>query len=129
MFKVNLFLVSIVLLIFMPGVTIAQESNNKTFIIKENSNHIDIRPYITAIEKADFNCYHLSKTRRVLTFDSGVSVELFSISEMLLNNVKINRNCVVDESQINNKQAPIYHLDKSGIIAERHDEGSSYQKH
>jgi hypothetical protein len=106
----------------------AQEKNNSTFIVKGNNTSTDLNAYIKAMEKADFKCYHLSKTRRTLKFDTGVTVELFSIAEMLANHTNVNSPCQIDESKLNQK-APVYQLTESGFIAEKHDDVNIYQKH
>lgn len=122
------FFLMIMLLLSTYSTLKAQEKNNNTFIVKGNNTTADLNAYVKAMEKADFKCYHLSKTRRTLKFDTGVTVELFSIAEMLANHININSPCQIDENKLNQK-APVYQLTESGFIAEKHDDVNLYQKH
>src|SRR4051812_17825594 len=93
----------------------AQEKNNSTFAIINQAGITNIQPYILAIEKANFNCYHLKKNRRKITFDTGVVVELYSLDEMHSKGVAFNSPCALDESKLQKKQ-PVYHLTEEGIL-------------
>jgi hypothetical protein len=98
----------------------AQEKNNSTFVVLAGTQ-TDVKPYTTAVEAADFRCYHLKDHRRNLRFDNGVIVELFSITEMLGKGINFNSNCIPDESKLQGK-APLYHLTETGMIVESHDD-------
>ncbi|OFY83624.1 MAG: hypothetical protein A3F72_05520 [Bacteroidetes bacterium RIFCSPLOWO2_12_FULL_35_15] len=106
----------------------AQEKNNATFSVISKSKITNVEPYVKAVEAANFSCYHLRKTRRKITFDTGVVIELFSITEMMGKGVKFNASCIADESKLE-KNPPIYNLSETGIIMELHDDVRSYQKH
>lgn len=116
------------MLMWCATMAVSQEKNNFTFSVLSPSQVSMVEPYIKAFEKANFNCYHLKNTRRKLTFDTGVEIELFSISEIMGKNVKFNASCIIDESKLE-KKPPIYHLSETGIIIELHDDIQAHQKH
>jgi hypothetical protein len=114
------------LLSWCSSTLFAQEKNNSTFSVL-TANRSSVEPYIKALEKANFNCYHLKKNRRKLTFDTGVEIELFSLAEMFGKGVKFDGACAADENKLS--KAPVYHLSESGMIVELHDDIQSLKKH
>ncbi len=101
--------------------TSSREKNDVTFSITQKGNVVDLNPYISAIEKANFSCYHFENNRRKLVFDNGLVVELFSAKEMIGKNTGFDLSCLTNETQMS-KEKPKYHLDPSGIIVEIHGE-------
>jgi hypothetical protein len=116
------------ILSLLSGSAFSQEKNNSTFQVVSTSKVTNTESYIKAMEMANFNCYHLKKTRRKLTFDTGVEIELFSIAEISAKGLKFDASCAVDENKLE-KKAPVYHLSESGIIMEMHDDDATHQKH
>lgn len=110
------------------GLACSQEKNNSTFSVISQSKITDVQPYIKAMEAANFSCYHLKKNRRKITFDTGLEIELFSVTEMLSKGLKFDSSCPVDEDKLE-KKSPVYHLSETGIIMELHDDINSHQKH
>lgn len=107
-----------VLFLGKPG--FSQEKNEITFRIIENGNVSDVRPYIVALENAKFECYRMKEKRRVIAFDTGVKVELYSINEVIGSGNQINNSCFIEERNLKTTQ-PVYVLSESGKILEKHE--------
>ena len=102
----------------------SQETNSttsSTFRIKAQGivKDVDVTPYIHALEKADLDRYRFVKMRRVLRFEQGLEVELFSGEE--LDEMKID----YKKEKVNTDVGPLIHnarfkLHDNGQIIEQH---------
>ncbi len=62
----------------------AQEKDGITFEISNpTKSTIDLSNYVVAVVKSDFSCFRFKQNRRILYFDNGVKLELFSIDELM----------------------------------------------
>jgi hypothetical protein len=77
----------VMLLMFLLG-TAPIFAQIGTYEIKPNST-LDLKPYIAAMDMANFDEYRFQDARRLIEFESGVKVELLSgIELMVLNKTK-----------------------------------------
>ncbi|MFH1320864.1 MAG: hypothetical protein ABII90_09465 [Bacteroidota bacterium] len=53
-----------------------------SFTIIENGSVPDIKPYVDALNNANFDKYRLLDGRRILKFNTGLQVELYSANEL-----------------------------------------------
>lgn len=96
-----------------------QINSSGGFQITSNGNVADIQVYKDALNKADWKCHRFMNSRRVLAFDTGVVVELFSVKELSELGLNADVSCIADEKNSSPRQ-PVYHLSESGIIIETH---------
>lgn len=114
-----LFLMSILL---CTSFLYAQEKENTTYRIINHSDIKDIQNYKKAIEAANWKCYRMLNKSRIIKFDTGIEVELFSALALAANGISVSRDCLVTEELVNGrKYQPIYRLDPSGRIIELHE--------
>ena len=59
---------------------------------------INFDKHIVALEKSDFSCFRFKQYRRVLFFEDGVQVELFSIDELIKNGNEPKSACFTEYS-------------------------------
>ena len=117
----RLILKSLFLLAFMVVATIAisQEQNNVTYKIVDNGSVTNIQPYIDALNSANFKYHRLRNSRNLITFDTGLKVELYSANELIANGRNIT---VTDypESFPSNREVPLFVLGSNNFILEQH---------
>ena len=97
------------LFIFATFFAISQEKNELTYKIISVPADIDQTAYITAMDKANFECFRFESKSRVLTFKSGVVIELLSHDKVVRSGV-IQNNCFLP----NNTEAIEYQLELVG---------------
>ena len=97
------------LFIFATFFAISQEKNELTYKIISVPADIDQTAYITAMDKANFECFRFESKSRVLTFKSGVVIELLSHDKVVESGV-IQNNCFLP----NNTEAIEYQLELVG---------------
>jgi hypothetical protein len=112
-------------LIIAIGITLLSSSffaQDKSYVILDKAEVVDINLYITAIEKATWDKYRLVDERRSVTFKEGVKIELLSANEMTEKGLEIDLSKVMKQAS-NGKYQPLFVLSDSGFIMEQH----SYQ--
>lgn len=73
----------ITFLFFFVLSTKAQEQENVTYRIVDNGSATNVQAYINALNKSNMKYHRLKNTRHIITFDTGVKVELFSATELI----------------------------------------------
>lgn len=100
--------------IFCIGNAFSQEKNTKSFLIKNCSDVRLKQQYELAVEKADFSCYRYKNKRRVMRFEDGAELELFSTVESFNNGVSINTNCYLNDGEVPGES--VMKLDSNGHL-------------
>jgi hypothetical protein len=65
-------------LLFLSFLGISQEKQGVSFKISNAPNEITKENYLNAVEKANFSCYRFYNKSRILKFEDGTELELFS---------------------------------------------------
>jgi hypothetical protein len=60
----------------------AQEIQGQTYSIKNNGTITNVQPYIDALNNSDMKYHRLKNLRTTIVFETGVTVELFSATEI-----------------------------------------------
>ena len=113
--------ISIAILIVNNSITYAQTIPNKkqSFKIINNGNVLDINNYCRSIEKANFDPYRLIDKRRIMQFDTGLTIELFSGNELLHTyGKKINYN-MIQQKGTEIEYPNIFTISTNGHIVEK----------
>jgi len=86
-----------------------------TYKIVKTNNVLNIDDYKFAMDKANFDSYRYLNTRRKLTFNTGVEIELLSVQELqgLQLSVDASKASVFDSQT---ETHPIYKLGNNGYI-------------
>lgn len=83
---------------FQSAILLADEKVGQTFqITNSTASKLNLDKYISAVEKSDFSCFRFKKSRRILLFDDGVTLELFSIDELIKNGTALKSSCFTEE--------------------------------
>ena len=72
-----------------------------TYVISNNAGATNISDYETVMDVANFDSYRFIDKRRILTFDSGVIIELLSVNEIK----QLNLEC--DETKALSEELPV----------------------
>ncbi len=75
-------------LLLLASVAFGQQES--TYVITKNANVNNINSYTVALDGANLDQYRLLDKRRVLTFVSGVEVELLSANELTAKGITVN---------------------------------------
>lgn len=97
----------------------AQEQNNQTYRIIDNGSVTNVQPYIDALNTANMKYHRLRNARHIITFDTGLKVELFSAAEL----IAAGRNVVATDYPENfsaNREEPLFKLGPNNFIMEEH---------
>ena len=93
-------------------------SQSNTYTVTQVNNVENITDYKTAMDKANFDSYRYINKRRKISFDTGVELELLSVTELQKLNIPVDasRGHVYKKKlEIN----PVFRLGKNGhILAE-----------
>ncbi|MBI1838481.1 MAG: hypothetical protein HYR91_14555 [Flavobacteriia bacterium] len=81
----------------------SQEVKNQTYSILEIPFGIDAALYEIALSNSDFECFRFESKDRVLIFDSGLKITLFSRNKVIQNGVAQNKNCFINDDFIPNE--------------------------
>ncbi len=81
----------------------SQEVNNQTYSIIEKPSEIDVSLYENALFNSDFECFRFETKDRVLMFDSGVTISLFSRNKVVQNGISQNKQCFIADDFIPNE--------------------------
>lgn len=90
-------------------------SQSNTYTIINENKVSNISDYQIAMDKANFDSYRYIDTRRLITFDTGVEIELLSASELQVLKIPVD----VSKANIYNKDtetSPVYRLGNNGYI-------------
>lgn len=97
-----------------------------TFAVTAKQNSPEAELASKCIEKSDFNNYRLKDTRRKLTFDNGVEVELFSATELKNLGYKIDPSFYAEHVDKNYVE-PIYSITANGDLIQNHQPSTKYK--
>lgn len=106
----------------------AQEKQGETYIIKDNGNVKNVQPYMDALNNADMKHHRLKDKRYIIIFDTGVTVELFSATELIANGRNINIEDYPDTFD-SSYQKPIFSIGTNNFILEQHKPIMKTEKH
>ena len=84
-------------------------SQSNTYEITQVNNVANISEYSAAMDEANFDAYRYINRRRIITFDTGVEIELLSVYELQALNIPVN----ASKGRIYNERtetSPIYRL-------------------
>lgn len=83
---------------FISFLGLSQEKNEITYKIISNPNNLDVQPYIEALDKSNFECFRFETKGRVLTFKTGVVIELISYDKVIEAGVIQKNNCFLQDN-------------------------------
>ena len=103
----------------------AQEKQGETYIITDKGSVSNVQPYIDALNNSDMKYHRLKNTRNTIVFVTGVTVQLFSATEinsnahpMVLSNYP--------DSFSSSRDVPVFSLGQNNYIMEQHHVTSKY---
>lgn len=97
----------------------SQEEQGTTYVILNKGSVSNIQPYIDALNKANMHNHRLRDKRYTITFDTGVTVQLFSATEMKANGKQINPEDYPEEFD-SQRVEPAFSLGANNFIMEMH---------
>ena len=97
----------------------AQEQQGKTYVITDNGSVKNVQPYIDALNNADMKYHRLKNKRYTIIFDTGVTVQLFSATELIAIGRNINLENYPDSFD-SARQEPVFLLGQNNFILEQH---------
>lgn len=106
-----------ILLIFSISLN-AQEKQSETYIITDNGSVKNVQSYIDALNSANMKYHRLKNKRYTVFFDTGVTVELFSATELIANGRNISLSDYPDNFDLS-RQEPIFLLGQNNFILEQ----------
>ncbi len=103
----------------------AQEKQGQTYVITDKGSVSDVQPYIDALNNSDMKYHRLKNTRNTIVFNTGVTVQLFSATE-----INANAHPLVlseyPESFDSSRDIPVFSLGQNNFIMEQHHVNSKY---
>ena len=119
----------IILLVFATFFSIelafSEEKNNKSFEIMNCSDPVLKQKYITAVEKSDFSCYRFKNKARIMRFEDGAELHLFSVDASVMNGASITTDCFLKDGVV--PQNDILNLSVDGSLMIK-KESKNYKK-
>lgn len=109
-------MISVALLLIIGNTALSQSQG--TYVVTQGSEAFSEK-YQAVINKTNWDKYRARTVRRVLHFENGFTIELFSASELDQKNIKYNNDIILADDQITNYQ-PKYFINESGNILELH---------
>lgn len=103
----------------------AQEKNNLSFIIKDNGSVLNVQPYLDAMQNADMRNHRLKNKRYTITFQTGLTIELFSAAEMLENGLPVIITEFPEEFS-SPRRDPVFALGANNFIIEYHTSAAKH---
>ena len=97
----------------------AQEINGQTYVITNNGSVTDVQPYIDALNNSNMKNHRLKSTRNTIVFNTGVSVQLFSASEINTTSHPLNL-ADYPENFEPTRDIPVFSLGPNNFIMEEH---------
>jgi len=86
------------LFIFISFLSFCQEKNEISYKIISNPTNLDLQEYILALEKSNFECFRFESKSRILTFKSGVVLELFAYNKVVAAGVVQINTCFLQDN-------------------------------
>ena len=119
--------ISIVLIIVSNSISYSQNIPNKkqSFKIIDKGNVLDISTYCRSIEKANFDPYRLIDKRRILQFDIGLTIELYSGNELFETYGKKINHDMIQQKGTEIEYPNIFTISTNGHIVEKMEVKSS----
>lgn len=96
----------------------AQEKQGETYLIKDNGSVKNVQSYIDAFNNANMKYHRLKTKRYTIIFDTGVTVELFSATELIANGRNISLSDYPDSFD-SSRQEPVFLLGQNNFILEQ----------
>ena len=87
-----------------------------TYLISNNAGATNISDYETVMDVANFDSYRFIDKRRILTFDSGVIIELLSVNEIKQLNLECDETKALSEDLPVGYPNPLLRLTSAGHI-------------
>jgi hypothetical protein len=103
----------------------AQEKQGETYTITNKGTVIDVQPYIDALNKSDMKYHRLKNKRNTIVFNTGVTVELFSATEIYTTTHKISP-FDYPETFDAARDVPVFSLGQNNFIMEEHHVTGKY---
>jgi hypothetical protein len=103
----------------------AQEKNNLSYIIKDNGSVLNVQPYIDAMQNSDMRSHRLKNNRHTITFQTGLTIELFSAKEMLENGFPV-MIAEFPEEFPSLRRDPVFALGANNFIIEYHTSSAKH---
>lgn len=103
----------------------AQEIKGQTYQITDNGSVKDVQPYIDALNKSDMRYHRLRDSRNSIVFNTGVTIQLFSATEI---NANVHPLVLSEypESFEAKRDIPVFSLGVNNFIMEQHHVNSKY---
>lgn len=101
--------------VIIGSTAIAQDG---TYVFQNPEVVDNIDSYMYAIDKADFDTYRLPNDSRILTFESGLKVELYSEEKLMDLGLPVNNNLINRNKNTPVESTSIFSLSPEGIILE-----------
>ena len=115
---------ALLILFFLALSARSQEQANQTYRIINNGTVENIQPYIDALNNANMKYHRLKNARYIITFSTGVKVELFSAAELIAAGRNIN---LADYPEtFVNRIEPVFSLGPNNIIMEQRSVSGKY---
>jgi hypothetical protein len=111
--------------LFIGQGLLAQETLNKTYIIKDQGSIKDAQPYIKAMSNSDMRNHRLRNTNYTIVFQGGLTIELLSANELKRNGLSI-QPLDYPESFDSKRQEPVFTLGSNDFIIESYTAGSKH---
>lgn len=73
---------TVLVMLLLTGTTLLAQPTKRTYQITKDGGVDNIEKYYSALEKYDLDRYRLIDQNRIVRFDSGVEVELFSAEKL-----------------------------------------------
>ena len=115
MFDNNSYKKILVLLGITALLSFSIESPPIGFKVVTACSNCAMEKFVDALNKADFTVYRNAKTRRLLHFDNGSVIELFSLNELFTNGIHY-ENAKVDDKEKATPCKGTFSIHSSGII-------------
>jgi hypothetical protein len=103
-----------------------KEVKDQTYVITDNGSVSNIQPYIDALNNSDMRYHRLKNVRNTIVFDTGVTVQLFSATEMIAEGKALNP-ADYPESFDASRDVPAFSLGPNNIIMEMHHVTSKHR--
>lgn len=97
----------------------AQEMQGQTYVIIDNGSVSNVQLYIDALNNSDMKYHRLKNIRNTIVFNTGVTVQLFSATEMNTAGRSLNLADYPESFELS-KDVPVFSLGPNNFILEQH---------
>ncbi|TXB63442.1 hypothetical protein FRY74_12740 [Vicingus serpentipes] len=104
------------LTIFLFLITLGVYSQENTYKIIKTNKVQNLADYSSAMNKASFDQYRFFDKRRVINFESGVQIELFSANELKKNGVKVEDSISIKGDLPKDYIEPVFRINENGHV-------------